>query len=332
MTSHPDTIFPFLTGCQRSGTTLLRVIFASHPEMAVPGESHFIPPLLNDRARYERSRSFDIDAYVAYLLDHPRFKVWRLSEGRLRAALDATPVQTMPDAIRRAYRAFADKKGKPKYADKTPRYALRIPMLAQAFPEARFVHVLRDGRDVALSLLEVEWGTKSIDEGALYWRKRVTAARRAGAELGPERYLEYKHEELLDDPEVQVRRICSFLQLEFDPSMLRYYENRKPSRAPHMQHLVKPPTKGLRDWREQMAPQDVRIFELIAGDLLQELGYERATDDHTFDQQTETRLQRRARHATRKGGRGNGRDAQDAQAEGGLGRIVAAVRRKLGAG
>ena len=280
---------------------MIRVIFDSHPDLAIPGESHFIPPLLRDRATYERDAGFDVERLVAYLVTHDRFKVWRMPEPVLREALVREPIKDMPDAIRRAFAAHATRKGKSRYADKTPRYAVRMALIADAFPEAKFIHVIRDGRDVALSLLEVPWGVKGVGQGALYWKKRASTARRIGEMLGPERYIEYRHEDLLDDPEEVVRRICDFIELPYDPTMLRYYEGRKPSRASHMQHLVRPPTKGLRDWRQQMDREDLRFFELLAGNLLEELGYERATDDSSLEPVVEAELRRRARRLRRRG-------------------------------
>jgi hypothetical protein len=320
MNTEPLAVFPFFTGCQRSGTTLARVIFAAHPEMAIPGESHFIPPLIEDRATYERREGFDVERFVRYVAGHERFKVWHVPEKRIRRALDAAPIADLPDAIRRLYAAYAKKKGKPRYGDKTPRYAVRLPMLAEQFPEARFVHVVRDGRDVALSLLEVPWGVKRVEQGAMAWRRRVLAARQAGRALGPARYLEYRHEDLIEDPEREVRRICSFLDLKFDPAMLRYHEDRKPAKAPHMQHLAKPPTKGLRDWRNQMKREDVRVFELLAGRLLAELGYELGTDDSTLDSIAEAAARKRARRIRRR--QGGSSQAPRRGIRGALGRIA----------
>lgn len=291
----PLDIFPFFTGCQRSGTTLLRVIFNNHPELAIPGESHFIPEFAARRRRYTRHGRVLVEPFLRDVMEHERVRRWKLQRDRLKAALETPPLPNLPDAIRRVYSTYALTKNKPRYGDKTPRYATQISLLAQLFPESRFVHVTRDGRDVALSLLEMPWGPNHIDRGALYWRERVLSARSAGRQLGPERYLEYRHEELIRAPEETVQRICAFLDLSFDVRMLEYHEKRKPSKTHHMRHLAKPPTPGLRDWRGQMCPEDIRIFELLAGDVLRELGYQTVTDESTLDGTTEKRLRRRAR-------------------------------------
>lgn len=291
----PD-VFPFLTGCHRSGTTLLRVIFDAHPDMAVPSESQFWNAFARRRSRYEHADGIAVEALLDDLHAEERYRRWHLPRAEARAALSEPHVRTFPDAVRAIYALFARRAGKTRYADKTPRYSTDILLFAALFPEARFVHVMRDGRDVALSLLDVPWGPKEIGGAALFWREHVTAAREAGRILGPSRYLEYRHEDLLDDPEKVVRRICDFVELPFDPGMLRYHEERKPAKNEHMRHLTKPPTKGLRDWRAQMKPRDVRLVELLAGDLLDELGYGTTTDAGTVPM-LEPALRARAQRA-----------------------------------
>jgi hypothetical protein len=264
-------VFPFFVGCGRSGTTLIRVIFNAHPQVAIPRESHFIPQIASDRRRLEVAGGVDAGRLLSALEADERFRRWKLPRERVKRRLERA--LDLPDAIRRLYALHAKRHGKPKYADKTPNYATQLPLLAGLFPEARFVHVIRDGRNVALSLVERSFGPSRTDDAALYWRRQVTEARAAGAALGRERYLEYRHEDLTSDPEGTVRTVCSFLDLGFAPEMLRYHEGRRPGSTFH-RHLAKPPTAGLRDYRAHLGPVDVRTIELLAGALLADLGYD----------------------------------------------------------
>ena len=114
------------------------------------------------------------------------------------------------------------------------------------FPEARFVHAVRDGRDVALAHTD---GTK-IEQVAVSWKRRVGAGRAAGESLGPDRYIESRFEELIEDTEGSVRKLCDFLELSFDPQMLTYYERADDivsTTAVPDRHkdIFLPPTKGL---------------------------------------------------------------------------------------
>jgi hypothetical protein len=275
--------FPFFVGSGRSGTTLFRAIFDSHPDLAIPGESHFIVHLLPKRYRYERAAGFDVTAFLADLLPQPRFRMWGLVDEDVRSALERDPPSTFADAIRKVFGMYAASRGKPRYGDKTPGNVSHLPELAALLPEARFVHIIRDGRDVALSYLEVSFGPDTVERGAIHWAKMVDRGRRAGARLGPDRYIEVRYEDLLDDPNTTVRSVCAFIELEVHPHTLRYPERAAAvasgSAFPEAHgRLMLPPTKGLRDWRRQMPPRDVAAFELLAGDLLADLGYERSLE------------------------------------------------------
>jgi hypothetical protein len=270
--------FPFIVACGRSGTTLLRAILDSHPDMAVPPETKFIVSLLKRRRRLERDRRVLVEPFVAHVRWSFGLRDLGLSRTEAEAALDPPPSDTS-EAIRRLFARYAARRGKSRYANKTPVHILSIPALAGAFPEARFIHVIRDGRDVALSYLDTDLGPDSLEAAAVRWRRWVGQGRRDGRRLGPGRYLELGYEHLVADPEGATKQVCRFLELAFDPVMLRYFERseevlvgiRKPQ---YFEAIHRPPTAGLRDWRRDMAPRDATVFALIAGDLLSELGYE----------------------------------------------------------
>jgi hypothetical protein len=269
-------VFPFFIGRARSGTTLLRAIFDGHPELAVPPESHFIVPFRPRRG------AFDLDRFLTSVQAHPRYRHWGLDDDEVRRRVTHDAPATYPDAVRSLFAAYAAHHGKLGYGDKTPAYVYQVPILARMFPEARFVHIIRDGRDASISFLRTEFASGGIEDAAWAWKVGTQRARRAGARLGAERYHEVRYESLVDDPETETRRVADFLGLTYTPEMLSYSErademlDHTPHPAAH-QNLRKAPTKGLRDWRREMSPGELKTFELIAGDLLDDLGYERGT-------------------------------------------------------
>jgi hypothetical protein len=272
--------FPFIVARGRSGTTLLRAMFDSHPDMAVPPESHFICQLASRRARFSRGGRFFVDRFTDDLGRHESFPRWGLAIDDVRGRLRAVSVNDYSEAIRQIFALYAEARGKRRYAEKTPINIMNIPLLATLFPESRFIHLIRDGRDVALSYLDTDFGVDTVPHAAIYWRRFVREGRRAGRRLGPARYREVRYEELLADPERTLRELCQFVDLPYAPSMLEYPEraNELMADVPHREHhtrLALPPTAGLRDWRRDMDGPDVELFEAIAGDLLDELGYER---------------------------------------------------------
>jgi hypothetical protein len=257
----------------------VQAIFSAHPELTVAHESQFVPRLA--KRPYLRDGRFDSDMFVRDLRRSANFVRLSVDVDALRDDLAANPPASYPDAVRRVFRLYAHARGKTRYGDKTPGYVLHMEQLADLFPEARFVHVVRDGRDVALSYLETRFGPRTLPEAALYWRRRVLVGRHSGRLLGPERYRELRYEELVDDPESVVRGLCDFLGVEFSEEMLRYHVSggqlRSETADPTAhRHLSLPPTAGLRDWRVQMSAQDVTVFETLAGNTLETFGYERS--------------------------------------------------------
>jgi hypothetical protein len=267
-----------ILGVRRSGTTLLRVMLDRHSELAVPDESYFVPQLAD-----RHLRRVDPDAFVDDLRRLNTLAEWDVPLKRVRARL--SPAMPIGAAIATVYAVYAEEQGKRRWGDKTPMYMQNLRLLEKLFPDALFVHLIRDGRDAALSFLELPAGLvtetwmhpRTPAEFACQWRTEVAAARRLGQRIGS-RYLEVRYEELVGDVEGVLRRICDFAWLGYEPAMADYAGNVDVSAKPHQQRLREPPTKGVRDWHQQMSPADVAAFEHVAGDLLRKLGYETSQD------------------------------------------------------
>ena len=263
----------FIVGSARSGTTLLRLILNAHPQVAVPPESRFITELWTGREEVE------VDDFLTSLGEHRLFRVWNITIDEVRRELGDAQRVPYPDAVEAAYRAWARAKHKDCWGDKTPRYIENIPLLAKLWPEAKFVHQIRDGRNVVLSYADVPFGPKTLGKAADLWAKRVTAGLTEGRKLGPERYLEIRYEEFVANPASQAKTLCDFLGIDFDPDMLDYAEKARtdilPRAARYNPHVAEPPKASLRAWEDQMPERDVAMFEAIAGDVLSMLEYPR---------------------------------------------------------
>ncbi|MFL5798038.1 MAG: sulfotransferase family protein [Actinomycetota bacterium] len=271
--------FPFIVACGRSGTTMLRVMFEQHPDMAIPPESYFPVSFWRRRERYRVGGGFDLGAMAEDLVRHDRFLAWRLDQTVVRERLAGT-APDFAEAVRRVYALYAEAHGKTRYGDKTPPFLMHLPLLAREFPEARFVHLVRDGRDVVLSLREQRFAPSSFAGAAEYWASRVRRGRGAGQRLGPDRYREVRYEDLVADPERELRRLCEFVELDFRPEMLAYRQEDL-ARIPLTERMkaggaASAPGPSGRDWRSQMTPRQLAVVEVVAGDELEALGYERA--------------------------------------------------------
>ncbi len=284
MKSSNQNPYLFVVGCPRSGTTLLQRMLDNHPQLAVANDSHFIPRAIEDVP-------IGIDPVltpelVEWVRSYRRFYRLSLSEADVHEA--AAQARTYWEFVGHLYSAYGRRHGKPLAGEKTPDYVRHLPRLHALFPWVKTIHIIRDGRDVALSALEWAredkgpgkfelWQTEPVAVCALWWRWQVSTGRRDGEGLGLGRYGEVRYEHLVARPEETLRGLTAFLNLPFAHEMLTYHEGRtrhEPGLSAKKAWL--PPTSGLRDWRTQMTERDVELFEALAGDLLSALGYERS--------------------------------------------------------
>jgi hypothetical protein len=264
-----------ILGVSRSGTTLLKEMLDRHPELAIPTESYFIPQLWD-----RHGAEVDADAFVADLARMERIAAWGVDPAAVRERLPArAPFHV---AVQATYACYAQARGCRRFGDKTPLYMQRLPHVARAFPDARYVHIVRDGRDACLSFLAMQRRPRfnfarprDLAGFAAQWRMEVAGARALGAALPAGRYLELRYEDLVADSRRHLERVCDFLGLDFDEAMLDYHRAVDPSLLLDHPLLTEPPRRARSAWRDGMAPADVRRFEAIAGDLLDDLGYPR---------------------------------------------------------
>jgi hypothetical protein len=123
----------------------------------------------------------------------------------------------------------------------------------------------------------MHFGPNSYAAATLQWKHHVERGRAQGAELGPDRYLEVRYEQLVGTPEDVLSRVCEFLALDMRADVLQYHEHADQflsgmHRTDHSQGLYRPPARAEAGWAEKVSPGDVAVFELLAGDLRAELG------------------------------------------------------------
>lgn len=269
MSSSPTVVL----GVSRSGTTLLKAMLDAHSQLAIPSESYFLPQLWDRHGeRPER------DAFVEDLGRLERLREWGVDPEQVRARLPARP--TFAQAVRSIFQLYAESRRKPRFGEKTPLYMQHLDVLDRAFPDARYVHIVRDGRDAAVSLLAMTRKPRfnlsrprGIGDFAVAWQREVRAAQAFGR---THPYHELRYEDLVEQPESRLREVCAFLELEYEPAMLEYHRREDPSLYADHPRLAEPPVRDTRSWRKEMEPADAALFEAIAGDLLVELGYKRA--------------------------------------------------------
>jgi hypothetical protein len=279
--------YVFIGGCPRSGTTLLQRILNAHPQLAITPETQWIPQYFKKRIGLT-AEGLVTPELMVHLANQPRFTALKIDPHELAHWIGAGEPLSYARLVTGIFDLYGRAQGKRLVGDKTPGYVRKFRILHPLWPQAKFVHLIRDGRDTCLSALQwtrkaarlaslfPTWSTDPVTTAALWWEWHVRVGREAKEELGPRLYYELRYEALVTQPASEVARLCAFLGVPYDAAMLRFHEGRtRNTPGLSAKHAWRPITSGLRDWRGQMPAEDVERFEAAAGALLDELGYPR---------------------------------------------------------
>ena len=265
--------FVFIIGSPRSGTTMLQILLASHPQVASTVEqtlfTHYVAPWLEAW----QSEVHNIDE-----------RGWKLGLPILWQEEEL--VDVLREFLRRAYtKILASKPGATHILDKHPGYSHHLGTIKRFLPAARFIHVIRDGRDVACSMMAVHkkmgFAPKQIQGAAAKWKRFVSAASE-GARFGRD-YLEVRYEEFLNNRAESYARVLDFCGLSYEPGWIEEmlaantFEKMKARGAspdPQTQLSPKRYHRGVAGgWHSDLSAWDRFEFDRIAGDLLRKLNY-----------------------------------------------------------
>ncbi len=256
----------FIVGSPRSGTKLLRDLLRSHPHLAIPWETHFIVRF------YQLYGNPQTDAeainIVQAISKTIHFKRWQISIQFKNFA----HFRNYGQIIHELYSLYAQKEGKQRWGDKTPRYVLNIPILYKIFPNCKIIHIIRDGRDVALSGLGLKYCPNNIPCAALSWKKFVLAGRQGAQSIPSHQYLEVFYEDLLKNPSTVMKKICEFIGEPFTEEVTIASEQK--IKTPHIIKKTPIHASNIAKWKTKMTSYQLKLFNTIAGDLLASLGYE----------------------------------------------------------
>jgi hypothetical protein len=259
---------------------MLQRMVNAHSQLAMMPESHWIPRLFVNREGLT-PEGLVTPELIPHLVSQRGFDLLGFSRGQLEALLGTDQPASYANFITGMFDLYGQARGKTLVGNKTPGFVRKTRTMHTLWPAARFVHLIRDGRDVFLSTFHRPlknpnaaffgtWEEDPVTTGALWWEFNVRSGRQAAQSLGPKLYYELRYESVVANPEKECAALCAFLDLPYDDGMLRFHEREAGSTA------ARPVTRGLRDWRSQMPDQDVERFEAVCGELLDELGYSRA--------------------------------------------------------
>ncbi|MFL5305410.1 MAG: sulfotransferase family protein [Polyangia bacterium] len=275
----------FIVGSERSGTTLLMAMLGCHPRLAVPEVCWWYPRFRRHLHTYgdltqpanlrilAEEMIFGLKTPFWGMPVNPRTIVDEIVDGILGRLAEPSFV-----AIYQAmFRRYAEHVGKPRWGEKTPHNLYFVADIAADFPGARFVHLVRDGRDVAVEQLRSAFGPRNVYAAAALWKQSTAAGAAARAHVPPAQWLDVRYETLVAEPERELRRVLTFLGEPFDPGVLRHQDStiaRERAQTRDHRPLGAPVTDtfvGL--YRRHLSLEDQAVFAGVAGAALRESGY-----------------------------------------------------------
>jgi hypothetical protein len=264
----------FIVGADRSGTTMLRLMLNAHSSFSIPLESWFLIDLMDSLPLQSYLSKEQVQQATRIVKNHWRWKEWGIEDDFLQSTLNTLERPTLQKLIDEIFRlAVPDK----RWGDKTPGYVTEISRIFQVFPEAKFIHIIRDGRDVCASLKRTGWRGDSTWAIADYWRKYVKEGQEQGADLPPGQYIEISYENLVKFTEKNLQQICAFLGEPFERNMLKFYEKSEqhlPSRARvnNAKTYRAPRLDDIQRWRSKLTRMQVIVFEAAAWRTMRDAG------------------------------------------------------------
>ena len=284
----------FILGRPRSGTTLLASLFDAHPSVVLPFECPFI---INIQSKYSSVFNWNegnLKQLASDIFQQRKFDSWRISESELSDYLlefiGSNSFETIIKAVYLKFNSFFDKKDIAIIGDKNPVYSIYPAKLKKLFPDAKFIHLTRDYRDNILSIKKVDFEAPVTALLAFRWQfaeKRIFRVK----EKFPNSFYTLKYEDLVTNPGKYLKSICSFLEIEYDESVLDFHKKQdvifkdfdKDHIIKYHSSLLKPISNDkIYGWKSDMAEKDVRIADTIVGKYADYNGYERKYNRSIF--------------------------------------------------
>jgi len=265
----------FVVGMPRSGTTLFSSMLNAHPDIAISPETHFYTRCRAPEARRPQA----MGEVWTCLQQQPGFRDMAFTDEerrRIQERIQAGPAAPA-EVLRAVETTYAERTEATAWGEKTPDHLPHVPTMLQDFPEAVVVAIVRDPRDVCLSLRGMPWNYDALPESALKWRRYARLTERF-RRAHPNHVREVQYEALLADPEREIRRVLDWMGAPFDSSVLAFHRREDgpadPEREPWKKKAhqsIDPENKE--KWRDRMTPGERVVVEAIAGPMMTEKHY-----------------------------------------------------------
>lgn len=263
----------FIIGAQRSGTTLLRLILNAHSQIAVSGEAEFLMSFLKRKYLNHRISG---SLLKTFFNDCVSLKSSYASFAGFFSQLTQREKLTLRDLVDDMFSSYCRSEGKYIWGNKTTSFFRKIDILFDLFPDAKFIHIVRDGRDVFDSRRKMNPVDSNAAVAALDWDYNLYKVEKSFRKILPNNKITIHYEDLLDDPETTIKSVCSLIGVEYEANMLGFYKTSSHYTASqHSELIFKPLNKNNKyKWRKNLTYREVKIFDLLARHYLRKYNYE----------------------------------------------------------
>ena len=266
----------FIVGAQRSGTTLLRLILNSHTKIIIPEESGFLMPLLNSKNSLKVLRQKEILRIINYLESNEQLKLWKFDFKIFKNKILKYERLTLIQLLDVLFESYKNTWNKEIIGDKTPSFFRKIKILKQINKNIKFIHIIRDGRDVFNSMRNFDKSKNNPSVMALDWNYKNHMISKSLESLDSSCKIKIRYEDILDRPVDTINTICTFLDIDFEEEMLSFYKESKFHIGKHHSKLIFSPinNKNKEKWKTELSSFEQKTFNSLSKKILLENSYE----------------------------------------------------------
>ena len=268
----------FMVGSGRSGSTLLRMILCAHSKVTIPPETYIIMPLTAHLPIHKRLSEEQVKLAIKLMTSHYRWPDMGISSDELVAGISTDKPLYLRDIINVVYEDFLARDNKQIWGDKTPAYIAIVPLLLELYPEAKIVHLVRDGRDVTKSFQATGWYGAWLHENTREWKEAINFCEKYRIQCPNIDIYEVRYEDLVLNTEETVRNLCDCLSIDYEIDMLDWcsaVDGKIPAREAHIHKKIsREPGRGdVYRWEKEMSKREIFIVESFIHKELMSAGY-----------------------------------------------------------
>ncbi len=268
----------FIIGVGRSGTSLLQSMLNAHPDVAFMPETHFFRNYISSRKTKNKLEKAGFKSVLEYLNDDPNFApiqsvLWEITETATDAEIK------LEDLQQNIWQLYLDQKQKQIIGEKDPRNIDYIPEIHKYFSDSKVIHLIRDPRDVVLSRTKAAWSShRPYWMHALIYKAQISRGIKQAGKYFPDKYYEMFYEDLINQPEAELRKLCAFLEIGYDKNMLDFKHSAneliKESEVSWKKETLGPLLqKNVDKWKKELTNQQLFVIETICRNELKRLNY-----------------------------------------------------------